>query len=593
MFKVENLKKLRDELLEDGNDAYLVFTSDPHDSEYVAQHFLDERLFFCPFTGSAGTLLVTKDEAYFYTDGRYWIQAGKQLEGSTIKLMKDGDPKTPRLTKLIKELKLEKVAANFSMISKSYIDNFERDGIKLNDKDYSYLVEGRTELSDSKIFKLDDKLFTLTSKEKIEKIYEKLDEEGAEANLISNLDDIAFILNVRGRDIPCNPVFYSYLYLSKKENVLFINPEKVDFEIEGVKIKPYDEVFEFLKERKDIPTLVDVGRTNAKICACLNKIIARKNPSYLMKAIKGEVEIENTKRIQELDGLALVKFWKYLEENIDKNLSEYDYAEKLKEFRYESDQLFDLSFDTISAVGANAAQMHYEPTKEIHSIVSKKEMQLLVDSGGQYYGGTTDTTRMFNFGNLTDEYKHDYTLTLKSVIALTKSIFLEGVSGVTIDMKARQFMWEEGMDYKCGTGHGVGYILNVHEGPNNFRPKSRPGTEGIDAIVPGMVTTIEPGVYKNEKYGIRIENNLVCVPAFETSDGKFFKFETITYVPIETRGLDLDLLTEGEVERLNEYHKDVYNRLSKLTKDVKLLAFLKEKTRPIRKPQKKTVIKYL
>ena len=583
MFNVENLALLRKELVANGLDGYIIWTTDPHDSEYAADYFLSERLFFCPFSGSAGHVLITRDEAFLWTDGRYWIQAEKQLEGSTISLMKFGDPKTPSLLDFIKEKKLSKVATNFMMISKNTLDRFANKGINLVDKDFSHLVKDRPALSKEKIFKLDEALFSQTSKEKMAEILEKTKKAGAEAVIITTLDDIAWTLNYRGKDIPCNPVFYAYLYISEEGNFLFMNLNKIDGIVEGVTVMPYERVFEFLKARQNVPTLVDFARANAKICAQLSKTVNGRSPSYMMKAIKKEVEIENTKKIQAIDGLALVKFWKYLEENLENNLSEYDYSEKLKEFRLSNPLCFDLSFDTIAAIGANAAQMHYEPTKEIHSLVTKDDMELLVDSGGQYFGGTTDTTRMFNIGKLSEEYMHDYTLTLKSVICLTKTIFLEGVSGRTIDMRARQFMWDEGMDYKCGTGHGVGYILNVHEGPNGFRPKGRPGVDDGDAIVPGMITTVEPGVYKVGKYGIRIENNLVCVDAFETTDGKFYKFETITYAPIDTRGLVLDMLDEAEIEWLNSYHQEVYDRLSKLTDDKELLVFLKEKTKPIKK----------
>ena len=301
-----------------------------------------------------------------------------------------------------------------------------------------------------------------------------------------------------------------------------------------------------------------------------------------MKAIKGEKEIENTKKIQALDGLALLKFQKYLEENLDKGLSEYDYSEKLKEYRLSNPLCFELSFDTIAAVGANAAQMHYEPTKEVNSKVTSKEIELLVDSGGQYYGGTTDTTRTFLVGTPTKEYIHDYTLTLKAVINLSRTIFIKGSDGHTIDIRARSYMWNEGMDYKCGTGHGVGYILNVHEGPNGFRYRAVPERDDQGEIVPGMITTIEPGVYKENKYGIRIENNLLCVPAFTTEMGEFYKFETITYVPITLESLDLSLLNKEEIDWINEYHDLVYSKLSPLCDgDKELLKFLKSKTKHI------------
>lgn len=580
MFTKENLMKLQSELTKDNVDAYLVFTTDPHDSEYAADYFLSERKYFCPFSGSAGQLVVLQNEAFLYTDGRYRIQAERELKDSGILLMKAGDPKTPRLSTLLSNKKVRKIGINLFQVNPDYLRNIEK-RFEVVDKDYSYLVENRPNLSKANIFKLDDSLSTNTMEEKIEMVLKKTEEEGAEANLVTTLDDIAYILNLRSDDVPCNPVFYSYLYLSRKYgNHLFVDKDKLDFELKNIKIHDYNEVIEFLKAHSKVETLVDNTRVNAKLYRILDNPVDGRNPSFLMKAVKGPVEIENIKKIQAIDGIALLKFQKYLEENLDKNLSEFDYSEKLEEFRRSNPLCFELSFDTIAAVGPNAAQMHYEPTEKIHSVVSRNDIELLVDSGGQYYGGTTDTTRMFVLGKPTEEYKHDYTLTLKSVVALSSAIFLEGVNGHVIDMKARQFMWDEGLDYKCGTGHGVGYILNVHEGPNGFRPKSRPGVSDNDAIVPGMVTTVEPGVYKEGKYGIRIENNLLCVPAFETTDGKFFKFETVTYVPIDTVGLDLSMLTDKEIEWLNDYHELVYEKLAPLC-DKELLEFLKLKTKKI------------
>ena len=582
MFKKENLTKLREQLKKDGLKAYLILTGDSHASEYASEHFLAERKYFCPFTGSAGEVLITLDKAYLFTDGRYWIQAEKQLENSTIQVIRAGDKGVLPYPEFIKKSELYPLGVNYLMLSENYLRKFNKMGITSKDVSYSSLVENMPVLSKEKIFKLDNKLFSLTYLEKIDNILKATKEQGADANLVTTLDDIAWILNVRGKDIPCNPVFYSYLYLSEKYgNHLFIDLDKVDFEIPGIELHPYDEIVNFLKEHKDVLTLVDPNKVNAKLYQLLTKPVDGRNPSYVAKAIKGQVEANNIKRVQAIDGLALLKFQKYLEENINNNLTEYDYSEKLKEYRYEAKELFDLSFGTIAACGANAAQMHYAPTKENSSVVSPKQMELLVDSGGQYFGGTTDTTRTFLLGKPTKEYMHDYTLTLKALINLSSTIFLDGSSGQTIDIRAREFMWQEGMDYKCGTGHGVGYMLNVHEGPNGFRYRRVPERDDSDPIVPGMVTTIEPGVYKENKYGIRIENNLLCVPAFETDMGVFYKFETITYVPITTESLDMNLLTDSEIKWLNNYHQLVYEKLSKLINDKKLLDYLAKKTQKI------------
>lgn len=587
MFKKENLIKLQNKLKDDGIKAYLILTSDPHDNEYVANYYISERLYFCPFSGDTGDLLVTQNNAYLFTDGRFFIQAEKELKGSDITLMKIGEKGVLPLNKFIKENNLYPLGLNTLIASEGLYESLiNKKEDKIINKDYSYLVENRPSLSDSKVFKLDEGLYTLSYKEKIENILNEVEKVGAEANLITTLDDIAWTLNLRGNDIECNPVFYSYLYLSRKYgNHLFINKKKIDFKIDNVEIHEYDEIIKFLKNHENVITLVDKTRINAKLFNELKHIVNKKNPSYLLKCVKGPVEIKNTKEIQILDGVAMVKFGYFLKNNLHKHLSEFEYSEQLEKFRRENKRLFELSFATIAAVGPNAAEMHYGPTKEKSSIVSENDMELLVDSGGQYYGGTTDTTRTYPLKEiLSEEYIHDYTLTLKSVIALTTSIFIEHSCGVTLDIKSREIMWKEGLDYKCGTGHGVGYISNVHEGPNGFRYRIVPERDDSYELKPGMVTTVEPGVYKENKYGIRIENNLLCVPAFETDMGVFYKFETITCVPIDTRALDLSIMTSEEINWLNNYHKWVYESLSPFFKDDKdLLEYLREETKPLLK----------
>lgn len=582
MFKKENLILLQQKIKESGLKGYLILTGDPHNSEYAADYFLELRKYFCPFSGSAGELLVLENDAYLFADGRYWIQAENELAGSGIKVVRCGDKGALNFDEFIAKNKISPLGVDLKYFVENQYLKFKQLNIDVKDVDFSNLIKNRPALSKNKLFELSSNLNTLTREEKIENIYKKIKEAGAEANLITTLDDIAWILNIRGNDIPNNPVFYSYLFLSEKlGNHLFIDKSKVLFKIDGINLHDYDEIDQFLSKIGDCEVLLDPNRVNAHLYNLVKNPVAGTNPSYLMKCIKGVKEAENIKRIQAVDGLALVKFKKYLKENLDKGLSEFQYSEKLKEYRLSNKECFELSFDTIAAVGPNAAQMHYEPTKDKSSIVDSSNIELLVDSGGQYYGGTTDTTRTFLVGKPTDEFIHDYTLTLKAVINLSKTIFLNGSNGQTIDIRARELMWQEGMDYKCGTGHGVGYILNVHEGPNGFRYKKVKDRDDQGNIVPGMVTTIEPGVYKENKYGIRIENNLLCVNAFETSDGVFYKFETITYVPIDREALDLKLLSSDEVNWLNDYHKVVYEKLSVLTDDPELLSFLKEETKPI------------
>lgn len=583
MFDKSHLIKLQNEIKKIHLDAYLIFTSDPHDSEYVADHFLALRKYFCPFTGSAGQVLILQNEAYLFADGRYWIQAENQLKDSGISLIKVGDKNVPSLPEFILQKGLKKVGVDFKLLTENQYKKIKNEGVNLVELDVTNLIENVPSIGDKPLFELDPSLVTLSRAQKINEIYKSLEKVGAKSTLITTLDDIAYILNLRGFDIPNNPVFYSYLYLSKEYgNYLFIDKNKVKLNLNDVNLMSYDEIDRFLIEHKDISTYVDPSRTNAHLYTILGHPINGKNFSYLAKAVKGEKEIQNTKEIQELDGVALLKFGKYLKDNLSKNLTEYDYSEKLKEFRLSNPRCFDLSFGTIAAVGSNAAQMHYAPTKSVTSCVTSNDIQLLVDSGGQYFGGTTDTTRTFLIGTPSEEYKRDYTLTLKALINLSKTIFLKGSDGHTIDITARQFFWNLGMDYKCGTGHGVGYMLNVHEGPNGFRYRSVPERDDQGMLVPGMITTIEPGVYKENKYGIRIENNLLCVKAFETSDGEFYKFETITYVPIDLRAVDKDLLTKEEIDWINNYHKMVYEKLAPyVNNDKELLEYLKEETKAI------------
>lgn len=582
MFDISHLAEVRSVMKKEGLKAYLVVTGDPHDSEEPAPYFAAERAYFCPFSGDNAYLLITADDALLWTDGRFFISAEQELKGSTIRLMKMQTKGYPTLDEYVAEKKLYPLGTNENLISPRFLKGLSKGGEVL-DKDYSYLVKDRPSLSKDPIWEFNDKKYnTLSRDEKLLNVYQEMEKLGAEAHLITTLDDVAWLLNLRGNDVNCTPVFYSYLYLSKKEGThLFVDPSRIHFELKGITVHPYGEIASFLAAHKDVPTLVDDSKCSARLFNELKNPVCSRAPSNLMKAIKGPTEIENIISIQEEDGVALLKFGKFLSEHAGEKLSEWDYAVQLGKYRAEGERYFEDSFTTISACGENAAMMHYAPTSKVHSVVDPdRVIELLVDSGGQYYGGTTDTTRTFLVGKPTPEYIHDYTLTLKSVINLSSTVFLDGCSGTAIDIKAREIMWREGMDYKCGTGHGVGYVLMVHEGPNGFRYRSAPGKDDQSKLVPGMVTTIEPGVYKQGKYGIRIENNLLCVPAFETSDGTFYKFETITFVPIDTKALDLSLLSDSEIAWLNAYHKEVYDRLSKRVGG-DLLAYLKEATKPV------------
>lgn len=582
----ERIHILQSQMKKDGIKAYIIPATDPHMSEEAASRFIAERFYFCPFTGNDGTLLVTQDASYLYTDGRYWTAAEDELKGSECVLVYAGKAGVPSLAQYLKANDLYPLGIDASLFSfgdlKSFYVSPEK---KIRQVSYRYMVKDLPKLPKEKIWKVKEEYLSTTRAERVDKAMDVVFANNAKALILSTLDDIAYILGYRGNDIPCTPVFYSYLYLDEKKEIhLFIDKDKLpeDFDSD-IHVYPYDSFYSFLQERKDVFTLVDKNTTNARICSLLNHKVLVNNPTIKQKAIKGEKEIINTKEIQAIDGVAVLKLMKYVDDHIQEgNLDEYNLACYLDDARRENPRCFDLSFTTIAAVDSNAAMMHYAPSRDNHAPLTRNNQLLLVDSGGQYYGGTTDTTRTFLVGdNISDEVKHDYTITLKSQISLTTSVFEKGCSGHELDIKAREIMWKEGLDYKCGTGHGVGYMSCVHEGPIGFRYYHREGVFDDGQLEPGHIITVEPGVYKAHKHGIRLENNLLVVPAYETDDGIFYRFETITYCPYDRRGIDVSLLTDEEINWFNEYNKLTYEKLSPLIFDEELLAYLKKQCEPL------------
>ncbi len=573
----------------DGIVAYIIPATDPHMSEESHSHFTKERFYFCPFLGNDGTVLVTQDAYYLYTDGRYWTEAEWELDGSDCKLVYAGKAGVPTLAEFIKENNLYPLGLDSSLFSYGDLKSFYKDSEhKIRQVSYTYMIKDLPALPKDKIWKVDETLLSTNMNKRIKMAMDAVNKAGADALVIPTLDDIAYLLGYRGNDIPCTPVFYSYLYIDETRNVhLFIDNEKLPEEgIPDVTIHGYDTFFDFLKERSEVKTFVDANNTNARICSILKNKVFGNNPTIMQKSIKGEREIVNTKEIQAIDGLAVLKLMKYIDDNIESGeLTEYACAKFIDDARKSNERCFDLSFSTIAALDANAAMMHYQPNEKDSPKLTLNNKLLLVDSGGQYYGGTTDTTRTFVFGsNVPDEIKEDYTKTLKSQISLSTAVFEKGCSGHEIDIMAREIMWKEGLDYKCGTGHGVGYMSCVHEGPIGFRYYHREGVYDDGILEPGHIITIEPGVYKARKHGIRLENNLLVVPAFETNDGIFYKFETITYAPYDARGIVVSMLTDEELAWLNSYNEMVYEKLSTLIKDdEELLSYLKKVTAPIQK----------
>lgn len=565
-------------------DAYIITSSDYHQSEYIDDYFKG-REYLSGFTGSAGVLVIFKDEACLWTDGRYHIQAENQLKGSEIKLFKQGNLGVPTYKEYIisKLAKNSKIGIDAKILLSSDINEIlSKKKYKIIDFDLlSEVWDKRKVLPNEKIFILEDKYTGKSHKEKVKEIRKVLKEKGADYNIISSLDDIAWIYNFRGDDVQYNPVALSFTVISEKKASLYINKNKLNeeakkyFKDNKVEVKGYFQFFEDIKKLKG-NILVDFNKISYAIYEAISKntMINSMNPSTYFKSHKNETEIANTKDIHIQDGVAVVKFMYWLKNNYKKeNITEFSAEEKINSLREKIEGYIDLSFSTISAFGKNAAMMHYSaPEKKSAKI---EDGVYLLDSGGTYLKGTTDITRTFFLGKVGKQEKIDNTLVLKGMLALSRAKFLFGATGTNLDILARQFLWNVGIDYKCGTGHGVGHILNVHEGPHGIRFQYNP-----QRLEVGMIVTNEPGAYIEGSHGIRIENELLVKEACETEHGKFLEFETITYAPIDLNGIVKTLLTKEEKQQLNEYHSEVYEKLSPyLNKKEK--EFLKEYTKSI------------
>nr|WP_278678275.1 aminopeptidase P family protein [Clostridium paraputrificum] len=589
--KMSNLNNLREVMKKENVDYYIIPSGDSHQSEYVPEYYKG-RAYVSGFTGSAGTLLVGIEESYLWTDGRYFIQAEKELNGSGIKLMKMNIPGYPSLIEWIKNNVKEgkTLAFDGSTIStneyKNYKELSEKNGFNIKmDKDFlNEIWSDRPELSKEKIFIHDIKYCGRCTSEKLQEVRDEMKKLEGENYVIASLDDIAWLFNIRGNDIAYNPVALAYALISDNEAVLYIDEEKVAnddkrrLEAQGVTLKPYNDIYKDIKNVTE-SIIIDGAKVNGKLYSLISedvKIIENLNITTSLKAVKNEVEIKNMEVSQVRDGVAMVKFIKWLKENVGKiNMTEISASDKLEEIRAKGEYFKGLSFNTIAGYKDHAAMMHYSATEESQYELNSEGM-LLIDSGAQYLDGTTDITRTFILGSITEEEKRDFTLVLKSHIALATTIFLKGTNGCNLDAIARRPLWKYGMDYKCGTGHGVGFFLNVHEGPQGIRPFCN-----TIALEPGMILTNEPGVYKENKHGIRTENTLLVTKAFKNDEmGEFYKFDTISYCPIDLEGVDVSLLDEEEREWLNNYHRTVYEKLSPyLTEEEK--KFLEKETRSI------------
>ncbi|MBZ9689966.1 MULTISPECIES: aminopeptidase P family protein [unclassified Clostridium] len=587
----EKIEKLREIMKKENIDYYVVPSGDFHQSEYVAEHF-KSRAYITGFTGSAGTALIGREKGILWTDGRYFIQAEQQLKDSGIELYKMRIPGWPTLHEwLMENMKSgETVSFDGRLFSANEYKEFKKikDKKDINivmDKDLiEEIWNDKPELPKEKAFLHDIKYCGKSAKEKIEEVRVEMKKMGAESYIISSLDDIAWLYNIRGNDVKDTPVVLAYAVVNEEKATLYIdknklsNEDQIKLNNEGIKIDEYNNIFEDVKDIKN-SVILDPNKVSGYIYTLINEnveVIEALNITTKLKAIKNSIEIENLKRCQIKDGVAMVRFLKWLKESVGKeNITEVTVADKLLELRSKGDLFVEESFGTIAGYKDHAAMMHYSATDE-SAYELKPEGILLVDSGGQYLDGTTDITRSFILGKLTDEEKKDFTLVLKSHINLMKAKFLKGTTGSNLDVLARTILWDEGMDYKCGTGHGVGFFLSVHEGPQSIRPV--PNTVVLE---PGMILTNEPGVYKEGKHGIRTENVMLVTNDIETDEGgEFYKFEVMSYCPIDIEGIDQSLLTEAERKWLDVYHTETYAKLSPYLNDEEK-NFLKNATREI------------
>jgi len=570
---MDRIDILRNKMYEDGVDVVVITNSDYHQSEYSSD-FFGVVEFFSGFTGSNATLVVSDSEAALFTDGRYFIQAENELSGSEIKLMKMGEPDVLEVWEYVSSLAGENttvafdgkvVSANLGIKIKESLD--ESVVINYNFDAAEFLWEDRPSLPKEKAWHLDISYSGETTESKISRIREVMSKKKVGAHVLTSLDDIAWILNIRGNDIAYNPVVMSYLIIEQSSVLWFVDSRKIDDDLKqylqdnSISIYEYDEFYDELDSFNNERILLDKEHINYSIYEKLNMdnmCIYSNNPSVLMKSIKNDVELKNLRNVHVKDGVALTKFILWLKDRVGNvNFTEYDAALKLRELRAMQEGFIEESFETICAYKGNAAMMHYTATVKDAAWIYPEGM-LLVDSGGQYLEGTTDVTRTIALGSVSDEEKKMFTLVLKGMFNLSSAKFLKGCTGVNLDILARQPLWNEGVDYRCGTGHGVSYLMSVHESPNAFRWRRRSDDCVLQA---GMVTSDEPGVYVEGKYGIRTENEIECVLDEKNEYGQFLSFKTLTLVPIDTSLIDARYLSSEDIKRVNDYNEMVTNVL--------------------------------
>ena len=588
----ERLMKLREEMNKEGMQAYIIPTSDFHETEYVSEYFA-ARKYMSGFTGSAGVLVVLLDKAGLWTDGRYFIQAANQLAGSGIDLMKQGQEDTPSIEEYIVTNLTQGSVVGFDgrvmnvNDANKYKQAFMMHDIKMiTDKDLvGRIWDDRPALPCTETFHYDEKYAGKSISEKLTQVREAMKGYNCRSHIVTKIDEIAWLYNLRAHDVPHFPVALAYTIIKENDAMIYIGASRLDeesktlFAQNHIQVKDYEAIYEDVKTLEG-PVLVDGNFVNSKIVYSLNtEIVYAQDPIVLLKAMKNEIELANTRNAHIKDGVACTKFMYWLMQNVNNGISEMSAQEKLQELRKEQADYLEDSFNTICAYKEHAAMMHYSSNEETN-VELKPEGMLLVDSGGQYLDGTTDITRTFVLGSITEEEKKWFTLALKGHIRLEKANFLYGCRGLNLDILARGPLWDLDMDYQCGTGHGVGHLSNVHEAPNGFRWKIVPERNDSCVLEEGMITSNEPGVYVEGEFGIRHENEMVVVKGNKNFYGQFMHFETLTFVPFDRKGIDKSLLSEDELAWLNDYHASVYEKISPFLTNEEA-EWLKEACRPL------------
>lgn len=593
---LSRLQQLRRAMQTANVDAYVVFSSDPHLSEYLPEHY-QGRAWLSGFEGSAGSLVITADFAGLWVDSRYWVQAEADVLDSGFTLMRWGEAAVPEMVDWVaQQLSAgQTVAYDGQVVALSQARQWQHMaqsyGLRLNQEAdlFSAIWSERPELPAAPIYLHETPFGVRNVSANVAAIRKAMSLVGAEAHLLSSLDDVAWLLNLRGNDVAYNPVFLAHVLITVEEIVLFVDPIKLTAPVvhhlyqHDIEVQPYEQLASALQQLSQNKTLlinpqaVTVGTLAA---ATQMRFVETLNPSTQLKACKNAAELAHIRQTMEHDGAALCEFFAWFEKTIvTRAISELEVDEQITAARARQPHFVSPSFGTIAAFGPNGAMPHYQATAQAHAEIQGDGL-LLIDSGGQYLGGTTDITRMVAVGTLTDEQKRDCTLVLKGHIALAQAVFANGVSGQQLDILARMPLWQAGVDFGHGTGHGVGYFLNVHEGPQSISWRTRAGSQPQPMQL-GMITSNEPGLYRAGQWGIRIENLIACVPHLHNEFAELYRFETLTLCPIDTRCIDTALLTSEELQWLNQYHQEVYTRLQPYV-SAEALTWLAQCTQPLK-----------